>query len=141
VNPWKVILATMVIFGCGVVTGALLLKTQLPPAGNPDVPVRATLSTNAPPPWGQIQRLEFLRRMEKQLDLTQEQKDQITKIIKDSQERSRPIWEQIAPQMRQELRRTREGIRNVLTAEQQPKFDRLLKLRPRRVENAATNAP
>jgi Spy/CpxP family protein refolding chaperone len=141
VNPWKVILATMVIFGCGVVTGALLLKTQLPPAGNPDVPVRATLSTNAPPPWGQIQRLEFLRRMEKQLDLTQEQKDQITKIIKDSQERSRPIWEQIAPQMRQELRRTREEIRNVLTAEQQPKFDRLLKLRPRRVENAATNAP
>ena len=141
-SPWKVILATMVIFGCGVLTGGFLIKTQLPAASVQEPAPRAPLSTNAPPPWAQFQRLEFLKRMEKQLDLTSDQREQITKIIKASQDRSRPLWEQIAPQMRQELKRTREEIRNVLTPGQRLQFDKLLKPRQRRAENAAvTNAP
>ena len=27
-SPWKVILATMIIFGCGVVTGGLVVKVK-----------------------------------------------------------------------------------------------------------------
>jgi len=139
VSPWKVILATMVIFGCGVITGGLLIKTQLPLPSAPE-PARVSLSTNAPPPWAQIQRMEFLRRIDKQLQLTPAQREEITRIIKASQDRSRPVWEQIAPQMRQEVRRTREEIRKVLTPEQQIKMDKLLKPRQRRPENSVAPA-
>lgn len=137
-SPWKVILATMVIFGCGVVTGALLMKSQLPLAVSPDV-VSHPLSTNQPPPLNQFQRPEFLRRMQKQLDLSPAERDDITKIMKASQERSRPLWDQIAPQLHAEVKRVREEIRNVLTPEQQKKFDELLKARPRKMDG--TNSP
>lgn len=137
-SPWKVILATMVIFGCGVVTGALLMKSQLPLAVSPDV-VSHPLSTNQPPPLNQFQRPEFLRRMQKQLDLSPAERDDITKIMKASQERSRPLWDQIAPQLHAEVKRVREEIRNVLTPEQQKKFDELLKARPRKMDG--TNLP
>lgn len=144
-SPWKVILATMVIFGCGVVTGALLMKTELPAAVAAIAPQDATphvgITNNVPPPWAQVQRPEFLRRIKKALNLTPDQSDKIAKIMKDSQERSRPLWELIAPRMRQEVKRVREEIRDVLTPEQQEKFDELLK-RPRRQANqGATNAP
>lgn len=143
----------MVIFGCGVVTGALLMKSQLPLAVSPDV-VSHPLSTNQPPPLNQFQRPEFLRRMQKQLDLSPAERDDITKIMKASQERSRPLWDQISPQLHAEVKRVREEIRNVLTPEQQKKFDELLKARPRKMDGtnslggrsgknfpAQTNAP
>jgi len=133
----------MVIFGCGVVTGGLLMKTQLPPPPVVDTVAPHPLnSTNQSPPFAQIQRqLEFLRRMQKQLDLTPAQRDAITKIMKGSQERSRPLWEQIGPQMREELRRVREEIRQVLTPDQQKKMDELLKARPHKAEGAGAGRP
>ena len=143
-SPWKVILATMVIFGCGVVTGALLMKTELPPAGAPmELAPRPSTSTNPPPPLNQFQRPEFLRRMQKQLELTASQRDEIAKIMKASQERNRPLWDQIAPQMREEVKRVREEIRQVLTPGQQKKFDEMLKSRPRKADaaNAAARPP
>jgi Spy/CpxP family protein refolding chaperone len=131
----------MVIFGCGVVTGALLMKTELPPPPIVDAVAHPLNSTNQSPPFAQIQRqMEFLRRMQKQLDLTPAQRDAIAKIMKGSQERSRPLWEQIGPQMREELRRVREEIREVLTPEQQKKMDDLLKGRPRKGDGAGPAA-
>ena len=47
--------------------------------------------------------------------------------MKASQERTQPLWKQIAPQMNDELRNVREEIRNVLTPEQRKKFVELLK--------------
>jgi len=141
VSPWKVILATMVIFGCGVVTGALLMKTELPPAGAPAEPAQhPSTSSNQPPPLAQIQRPEFLRRMQKQLELTASQRDEIAKIMKASQERNRPLWDQIAPQMREEVKRVREEIRQALTPDQQKKFDEMLKARPRKADGAGAAA-
>jgi Spy/CpxP family protein refolding chaperone len=133
----------MVIFGCGVVTGGLLMKTELPAVTtvvSPEVAPRAGNTNNVPPPWAQVQRPEFLKRIKKALNLTPEQSDQIAKIMKDSQDRSRPLWDIIAPQMRKEVRRVREEIRAVLTPDQQEKFDELLK-RPRRQNQGATNGP
>ena len=136
-SPWKVILATMVIFGCGVVTGGLLIKTALPPASIPaEVAQHPPTSSNQPPPLAEIQRPEFLRRMQKQLDLTASQRDEIAKIMKASQERNRPLWERIAPQMREEIKRVREEIRPVLTPDQQKKFDVLFKPHPRKADGA-----
>ena len=96
------------------------------------------ISTNLPPPLTQLQRPEFLRRMQKQLDLTASQRDEIAKIMKESQERSRPLWKKIAPQLREEVKRVREEINKVLTPDQQKKFNELLKARPRKSDGAAS---
>jgi Spy/CpxP family protein refolding chaperone len=81
--------------------------------------------------------------MQKQLDLTASQRDEVAKIMKASQERNRPLWDQIAPQMREEVKRVREEIRQVLTPAQQKKFDEMLKSHPRKADaaGAATNRP
>lgn len=144
-SPWKVILATMIIFGCGVVTGGLVVKVRNAPrttAARFDAsrqPGRNVALNNPSPPW-QIQRQEFLRKMDKQLDLTPEQRQRIDKIMHQSQERTRPLWQQIAPQMGEELHRVREEIRKELTPEQQKRYNELLKARPNRKPDG-TNAP
>lgn len=113
-NTWKVILATFVIFAAGAVTGALLARHSVRPR---------------PGPGGM--RLEFLRRMERDLDLTPEQQERIDKILKESQEHARKIMEPVTPALHAELQRTKEAFRLALTPEQQTRFDQLLK-RPQR---------
>ncbi len=116
----------MVIFAAGVVTGGLLVRhvqgvdgsrRQRPP-GSPRLGQPIS-------PGGM--RLEFLRRIQKDLDLTSEQRERIDKILKESQEHARKIMEPVAPEMRLELQRTRQEFRDVLTPEQQARFDQLLK--------------
>jgi Spy/CpxP family protein refolding chaperone len=123
VNSWKVILATMVIFGTGVVTGGLLVhyservRTPRPPR----VPA---MNRPAQLPNAGVVRLDFLRRAGRELQLTPEQRERLDKIIKESQERTRKV---MSPYLREELQRTRTEFREVLTPEQRPKFDELLK--------------
>jgi Spy/CpxP family protein refolding chaperone len=124
VNTWKVIFATVVIFGAGVVTGGLLVKYSVqtpsrPPHGQPN---RAVQPISA----GGI-RIEFLRRVERDLNLTADQREQIDKIITASQERSKKLMEPIQPKIREELQQTREQFRAVLNPEQKIRFDELLK--------------
>lgn len=91
--------------------------------------------TNTPAPW-QIQRIEFLRRIEKHLDLTPVQRERIEKIMRDSQERTKPLWDQLSPKLRDELKQVREAIRAELSPEQQKTFEKLIKPRtPRRPED------
>ena len=83
-SAWKVILATLVIFGAGVVTGGLLVSyavhaNQTPP--------KQVITQSAVNPW-QLRSRELLRRMDRELDLTPEQRKHIEKIITDSQERT-----------------------------------------------------
>jgi Spy/CpxP family protein refolding chaperone len=144
VSPWKVILATMIIFGCGVVTGGLVVKvrtahlrTAKVEPRNPGSRNAAALNTPGAPPW-QLQRKEFLDKMDHQLDLTADQRQRIEKVMHDSLDRTRPLWQQIAPQMRDEMRRVREGIRNELTSDQQKKFNDLLKPHPRKLDGTNT---
>jgi Spy/CpxP family protein refolding chaperone len=126
VNTWKVIFATMVIFGAGVVTGALLVKHS----GRAQ-PVHATrtglgvrpFQTNSP---GGM-RTEFLRRAERELDLNPQQRERIDNIIVASQDRSRKLMEPVSPLLREELKRTKEEFRAVLSPEQQTRFDEMLK--------------
>jgi Spy/CpxP family protein refolding chaperone len=124
VNTWKVILATLVIFVAGLVTGAVVvwhsgrvfLPSRQRPGGHPVQQIN---------PGGM--RIELLRRMQRELDLTPEQHAKIEKLLKESQERTRKIMEPVAPQLREELRHTREAFRTVLTPEQQQRFDQLLR--------------
>jgi len=131
VSPWKVILATMVIFACGVFTGVFVTRTQPVSAAVSPAPQPQFVSTNKTPLPAfarlQMQRPEFLRKLDRQLDLTPEQHDQMVKIMKASQERTAPLWEKIAPQMSGELKRVREEIRQVLSPEQRKQWAELTK--------------
>ena len=142
-SQWKVILATLIIFCSGVITGGLLVRNTQPqknPKGQ---------KGSAPGGWA-LQRTEFHKRIEKELDLKPEQKTKIEQVFKNSQERMKPFWEKISPQLHEEVTRVQNEIRTELTPEQEKKFDELLKSRPRKQEKTSeekrrhkkeTNAP
>lgn len=126
-NHWKVILATMVIFAAGVVTGGLLVRQTFSTVEAR--PSAASLPASPAPALSppQFQRLEFLLRARRELDLTAEQQARIERIIRDGQERSRKLWESVAPDMRKELQAVLDKIRAELTPPQLLHFERLLR--------------
>jgi len=115
----------MVIFGAGVVTGGLLIRKLTPPQPLPPPRVAGARPPGANTPGGT--RLQFLRRAERELDLTNKQREEVDKILSVSQERTKRLMEPITPQLRDELQQTKEEIRAVLTPEQRKRFDELLK--------------
>jgi Spy/CpxP family protein refolding chaperone len=117
VNTWRVILATLVLFGAGVVTGGLLVQHSFEARlARPRQPGSSRPTTSSP---GGM-RYEFLRRMGRDLDLTADQRERIDKILSQSQEQTRKI-------LREESQKTKAAFREVLTPEQQAKFDDLIK--------------
>ena len=121
-SPWKVILATMVIFVCGVVTGALVIKTHdwqtSPPSRTAGDPV-----VGVPGPAQVREAIHWLAP----LDLTSNQTAQIVKIMQDSQVTNKAIRETIAPQLKREVDRAHQAINLCLTPEQRVKYAALLK--------------
>lgn len=146
-NTWKVIptivLATVLIFGAGVVTGGVLVNyvkqghprlgikhpAPLPPAppapASNDLAVAAARSPNPP----QILSKEFLQRLETELQLSKEQQEAIQKIISDNQNLMRKV-----------VQDARLEIREALTPAQRQQFDDVIK-RPFHKPLFNTNAP
>jgi hypothetical protein len=79
---------------------------------------------NQPGP-GIRQAGDFLRRLDKQLQLSVPQRERIAAILKESQERTRHIYGKVEPQMRDELRLTRERIKSELAPSQAALFEKL----------------
>ncbi len=125
-NIWKVILAALVIFGTGIVTGGLVVeqsaRLRTPPSRPGPAAVHSAQSSSA----GGM-RLEFLRRIERDLNLSAAQRERIGKLISESQERTRKLMEPVAPQLHQEMLHTKEAFRDVLTPQQAARFDELLR--------------
>lgn len=118
-NSWKVILATVVIFGAGVLTGGLLVNYVVHEHRNMPMPR---------PPSPGMWRMEFLKHLDKKLKLTPQQHAAISKIIADGQERNREIWTNIAaPKLREEMERVHQRIRAQLTPEQQKRFEEMIR--------------
>jgi len=129
----------MVIFGAGVVTGGLVVRQSARLV--PDFVPRNAVIQRRPPTLpapeggvvqGHLQRMEFLNRVQRELNLDPDQRLRIEKIISDGQTRTRELWEPAAKQMRQEMQQAREKIRAELTPEQKARFEELLKQRPSR---------
>ena len=76
--------------------------------------------------------MEFLNRVQRELNLTPVQHERIQQIIAEGQVRTKEMWEPVAKQMRQEMQQVRERIRAELTPEQRIRFEELLKQRPPR---------
>jgi hypothetical protein len=124
VSTWKVILAILVIFTAGLFTGGAVLRKFGPhpvsrpwerPGGGPFLPREATE--------------DYVRRLVRDLNLTPAQKEQVSKIVTDSQQRIKSLYEKIGPEMREEMRQVRESVRAVLTPDQQRVFDEMRKRR------------
>lgn len=128
-NAWKAILAAVVIFCAGAVSGGLLVKlysTPSPPSRHHGKPP----GMERGPGWDQ--KTSFLRKLQTQLDLSEDQSKRIEVILNESQERVKKLWDQVAPTAREEFHRTQDRIRQELTPEQQVKFEALLRERKSR---------
>jgi Spy/CpxP family protein refolding chaperone len=142
VKIWKVVVAVMVIFGAGVVTGGFLVRVRVPaPLSRPvsDGPVAGTPSLVPG-------RQQFVQRLHRELSLTPEQSAQVDLIMRESHEHMAKIMEPVAPQTREETRRVRQQIQAILTPEQKTKFNDTFKRRQRDPEErrkyrADTNSP
>ena len=129
-NAWKVIVATLVIFVAGIVTGDLLATIAMRlQQGHPKPPNANLMPAQNANPW-QVRNRDLLHRMDRELELTPEQHNSIEKIIVASQERTKALWKPIAPQMNKEMQSVRTEIRDQLTADQRAKFDALIRPKP-----------
>jgi len=158
VNTWKVILATLVIFGTGVITGGLLVahtkndKSPFPenPLLNPPLPVMNPPGGTRPgqpnqpltPNFAQRRIDDLLRRMDREIPLTSGQREKIGAIIEEAQRNTRETWEANQSKLRREIQSTIRRIRELLTEEQRPQFDALIADRlPRRGEPSGEIRP
>jgi Spy/CpxP family protein refolding chaperone len=130
----------MVIFGTGVVTGGLLVHHA--ERGRERHPPRALNAAKPAPasPAG-IMRMDFLRRVEQELDLTPEQRERVDRIVKEGQDRTKKIMETVEPRRREEYKKTIEEFRTVLTPEQSKRLDALLKQQQHRAREQRKAAP
>ena len=114
-NRWRVILAAAVIFLAGVATGAVVVRTYAP-----KIVKRTHISP--PLPIGHDRRQEYISKLDRELQLTAEQRTQVEGILAGSQERMKQIWAPMEPQVKEEYRRTRREISEILNPEQQAKM-------------------
>ena len=139
-NSWKVILATMVIFGTGVVTGGLLVRHEIP--GRERRPQRGSPTVHVVQPSAAgVMRIEFLRRLERELALTPEQHEPVDKVLKEGQERMQKLMDTVEPRRREEFKKTMEEFRAVLRPQQQKRFDELVKQQQQRARDQRKAAP
>ena len=136
-KEWKVILATLVIFGTGVVTGGLLVHLTSQKQGRPKLPplIGSGPVQNQKDIRGLVheQRYEYMRRLAHALELTPEQAGKVDKFLTDSQQRTKTLWEPMQGKLNEEVRKTLEQIRDVLSPDQRKKFDEMNKQqRPRK---------
>jgi cell division protein FtsN len=149
-NAWKVILATLVIFGAGMVTGSLYFghgHSDLLTDSSADaaIPTNALSMTGAPHqgarmigppgPLMPMLRKDYLKNLDRELQLTDAQREHIEKIISDGQDQTKALWDQIAPQIKVDCQETRKKIQAELTPEQTAKFEAIMK-RQHRAEEA-----
>jgi hypothetical protein len=145
VNSWKVILATLVIFGAGVVTGALLIGYSGKTLRGKILTSGTSHGTNVvnrdkiQPPLNGPLRKDFLDRLDKELKLSAPQRERIEKIISEGQENTKELWSLVEPDIYAEMAGAKARIRQELTPEQQTHFAECLKKRP--AAKPATNAP
>jgi hypothetical protein len=139
VNTWKVILATLVIFIAGIVTGGLLVRyteQNAPRRGE-----RASAPRLAQRGAAGLVRMEFLRRVQKELDLTPDQHQRVDKMLKEHQEQIKKIVEPIEPDIQEEVQTAKDEFLETLTPAQRARFDELLKQQQRQKEPRRLQPP
>ena len=133
----RIALVTAVIFSSGLAAGHSLSGLRAKAlrrdgVGRQDGERHGVAASQSLGPMGH--RLEFLRRAQKELELTPEQRLRVQTHLNASQERIRKMWEPMEPQFRSEMDLLKEKLRGEMTPAQVKKLDRILKGRNRRGE-------
>ncbi len=155
-NAWNLILATVVIFGTGVITGGLLVDHVEQPhakASHHTAAVAAPVTTNRPPVvratelfnlhQPEILSQDFVQKLDDQLQFVPAQRDAIHKIIADGQCQNQALWTNWVGQSKQVLGEIRQHIREQLNSDQRKQFETILKqMHPagHRTSGTVTNA-
>ena len=142
-NTWKAIFAALVIFGAGFVTGNVVNRVfeQPKPAAAASASRLGVHSPQQTLPLEQLRKVELMGCVQRELDLTPEQHAHIEKIISDSQERIRDLWDEVAPDIHDEYEDVKKKLYEQLTPEQKKRFDELMKQQLHSHKPATTNAP
>jgi Spy/CpxP family protein refolding chaperone len=75
----------------------------------------------------------LVHRLDRRLDLTDEQEAQITRIVDQGHGRISGAWADVHPRVHEEIARTNAEIERVLTPEQREKFSKIkMRMAPRR---------
>ena len=130
---WMTILAALVLFCTGAVSGGLAVKLY-------EVHHRARLAKatmNSGPGWSQ--RADLLKRLERHITLTPAQHQQIEQILSDSQNRMKAIWSRVSPEAREEYKTTNQRILSILTEDQGKVFEEMVHNRVGRKDRPAEN--
>ena len=90
------------------------------------------------PMRAQFLNKQFVQQLNDELQLSDDQRKQIQKIISQGQQNTRDLWKLVGPQFQLIWRDTRVQIRQVLTPEQRKKFEMLVK---EQRHPQSTNAP
>ncbi len=83
----------------------------------------------------------FLGHLERELQLTEDQRTRIDEILRQSHEDAERIRAELLPRVRARIEQTHESVREVLTPEQQKLFDELARRHPRPAERFLLGHP
>ncbi len=113
-----VVLATLVIFAAGVITGGVLVKKFSPEPARSQQPVAYFPG-----------RFDQVRRAINDVELRAEQRVKVDRIIRESQEEIADYFLILAPDFQTVFFRMRDNIYAQLDAEQRRRFEALMKFR------------
>ncbi len=121
-NAWKVILAALVIYVAGIVTG----KFGANLGEKKPRPNREAFSPRPP------MMHDLARKMESRLDLTADQREQVQVAMEASQERMRALMNEMRPKFAAESQAMRVEIEALLNEDQKTKFAQVFERSNRR---------
>jgi Spy/CpxP family protein refolding chaperone len=123
-KTWKAIIAVVMVFAAGTMFGALIALRVAPIWHLASIPAREAVTRR------------MNERIDAELQLTPQQRQQVAGIIGENQRELADIRKEVAPRVHQIIRKSQAQIRALLTPEQQVKFDRLIMRGWRNLERA-----
>ena len=128
VNAWKPILAAVVIFTAGVVTGGFVVDFGAPKPPRAFPRERGPRNAEHPPGSRMEGQLNWLmKRIQRDLKLTDEQVAKVESAFKASREEMKLAFEELRPRMHASTEKLKEKLRGDLTEEQLAKFEKYLR--------------
>jgi hypothetical protein len=139
VSHWRIVVAALVIFGAGVLTGAV--GTGLASRVARERRVVARPQTNGTPAGLNLERalpkvrnpgafrLEQLSRLARELNLTPEQLSSLEVLVGSTESRLRDIWKPVLPGAKSEVDDFDRRLQEILSPEQRARMAQMLQKR------------
>jgi Spy/CpxP family protein refolding chaperone len=127
VKTWRIFLAICLIFSAGAGTGALVARR----VAAVSIP-KERHTPPSPPNTSPDKKKDYLERLDAKLNLTPEQRAKIDKLLQESQARMKQLWADFEPQTREEYRRTRKEISDLLDPAQKEIYQNMRKDREKK---------